>query len=179
MSDHRTWTWSYWVVPTADLKREIRKHVKQLKSDNGLTRWGGDTEDVGWRELLATRCELRGFSRQSVLRRLYKIENEQTLVTNADFADVVLLSVGVNIGLTRVKTYPGNMKQARERVLVKADLRGESLSEEQVESRARAIIRLRNRVLEQRITAGYIEFCRRERDRRQRDDKKRRKDFMP
>jgi len=141
-------SWSNCIVPTSQLRDEILRHVSQLATSSKSTPWLANSPypDEGWKDYLSHRtAAILNVRYEAVIRRLYGIMRGETVATKADIADALMLACGLHLDYdTSIQTFPGNIKDAREYVAIRAEARGIELSRARLEQRAIALIRYRD-----------------------------------
>lgn len=137
--------WPGYVVSTVQLRDAILPIIPELQAQVTDLEPTEDLDDQGWRGILARQvAAILRRTDQAMYRRIYAIMSVETIVTNADIADAIMLACDRHLDYdTDVQTFPGNVTTAMEMVsLRRPDLKGEALN-----VRARRLLQYRDRVL--------------------------------
>lgn len=152
------WCNSY-VVPSYQLRAELEKHIDDLNSQYvSMFEDKMNTSNFTpnpWKHVLAVRVEqMTGRNMEAVKRHLYRVMNGESASTDAEMADAYMLAVGKYLDQdTTIVTLPGNPKNAREMVLIRAENKGQKPTKEEIDHRVDVLLRFQHRRL---YPDGYI-----------------------
>lgn len=123
--------WRTWIVPANFLREFIydHKHIWQYryapKQHEDL--WHGpafSAEDFGWRMHLSLEVSTAmGHTMEATQRGLYRVLSGESHCIHAEFADAVVMSVGLDMDRdTNIPVFPGNLRNAQELLEVRDPL---------------------------------------------------------
>ena len=151
--------WKTWVVPAVMLREFIHDHQHVWQSQysplqHDVSGWevgntGTITEDCGWRTHLSIQVSMMtGNTIETTQRNLYRVMSDEGQVIGVDFAEAVVMSLGLFIDQdTTIPVLPGNLRCAQELLEVRDEQFWNRSSEERNQLK-RLVMELRNQIIQ-------------------------------
>ncbi len=124
--------WKGWVVPSALLRDFINDNEYKFRAEMEPTRHSAtDDDSEHWRGMLSERIgAILGVSADSAVRRLYGVLSNESMATNAPFAEAICFALNLYLDSdTDIPTLPGSTLAAKDLIEVRAELAGATLND--------------------------------------------------